>query len=170
MSSSPELDPTVKRIVVASSISDSIGGLIQIEMDSKPVIRMDLRLSLVLALITTGLFPALAMYTWSTRPLGYTEEGAVDLALHFLRNAPTFRFDGVIDSLRVERVETLRMPWTWEVTIAFKCRHAGYGDRTGEVLSQVVTPHMIKVAVSKGRVMRAVIDERWDELNQRMIM
>jgi len=128
---------------------------------------MDVKLSAVLALIIVGFFPALTMYTWTTRSAGYTEQGAVDLALHFMKTYPTFRFDGITDSVRVEKVDTLRMRWTWVVTISFQCLHPGYGDRTGKILLQVVTNHFIVVTVREGTVTGAVIDGHWNEIVQR---
>jgi len=132
---------------------------------------MDIKLSLVLALAVTSLFPVLSIYTWQTRSAEtYTEDMAVRIAIHYLKYAPTFQFDGILDSIKVESVETLRMPYTWEVTVAFQCRHSGYGDRTGMMLAQVITPHKIRVVVSEGRVMRAIIDDEWDEINQRDVV
>ncbi len=128
---------------------------------------MNKKLSLVLALMVTGLFPALTIYAWQNKPVEYTEKGAVDLALYYLKNSPTFSFDGMADSVEVLGVDTLRMPWTWEVIISFQCRQAGYGDRTGMMLAQVITPHTMRVVVSEGEVVRAVTDEAYDELNER---
>ena len=128
---------------------------------------MDIKLSVVLAIIVAGIFPALSIYVWQVKPMEYSEEGAIDLALHFLRNSPTYRFDGIPDSIRVVGVEALRRPYTWEVTIAFQCLHAGYGDRTGKMLAQVITPHEILVVVEEDRVVRAIVDDKWDELEQK---
>jgi hypothetical protein len=127
---------------------------------------MNKKLSLVLALMVTGLFPALTIYAWQNKPVEYTEKGAVDLSLYYLKNSPTFSFDGMADSVEVLGVDTLRMPWTWEVIISFQCRQAGYGDRTEMILAQVITPHTMRVVVSEGEVRSAVIDGVWDELNQ----
>lgn len=133
---------------------------------------MDGKLSVVLGLMVTGFFPALSlsMCAWQTGPIGvYTEDDAVAVALNYLRNCPTFRFDGIPDSVRVVGVEMLRSPWTWEVSIAFECRHAGYGDRTGKILAQVISPHQIRVVVQRGDIVSAIIDEVWDELAQKLI-
>jgi len=127
-----------------------------------------MKLSVVLALMVAGLFPALSIYAWQAGPAdAYTENEAETIAVHYLRNAPTFRFDGISDSVHVEAIDALRRPWTWEVTISFQCRHAGYGDRTGKMVAQVITPHEIRVVVQRGQVIAAVIDEKWDELAQR---
>lgn len=133
---------------------------------------MNMKLSVVLGLILTGFFPALSLSlcAWQTGPTeAYTEEEAIAAALNYLRNCPTFRFDGIPESVKVVGVETLRSPWTWEVSIAFDCRHAGYGDRTGKILAQVISPHLIRVVVRKGVIVSAIIDGVWDELAQKLI-
>jgi hypothetical protein len=60
-------------------------------------------------------------------------------------------------------------PVQYAFLVAFECRQPGYGDRTGQVLAQVITPHEIRIVVSAGEVLSAVIDGEWDELNQRKV-
>jgi hypothetical protein len=60
-------------------------------------------------------------------------------------------------------------PVQYVITLAFECRHAGYGDRTGEVLIQVITSHEIRIALSAGVIGSAIIDDEWDELIQRPV-
>lgn len=66
-------------------------------------------LSVVLALLIAGFpyFSSIFMEdeTWRSLHQGWSSR----YALHFLRNSPTFRFDGIPDSIKVEGVETLRM-------------------------------------------------------------
>jgi hypothetical protein len=96
-------------------------------------------------------------------------EEAEEIALDFLRHAPTFGFDGVPGSIEVMDVVVAESyPVQYFVTVAFECSHAGYGDRAGQVLAQVVTPHEIRIDVSDDQVLSAVIDGVWDEVNQRM--
>jgi len=99
----------------------------------------------------------------------YTEQKAVETAKEFLLNCPTFKFDGIPESVKVVGVYTLRCPWTWMVEFNFTCRHSGYGNRTGLVLLQVLTDHKISVVVQRGVVARAIIDDVWDEINQKFI-
>jgi hypothetical protein len=100
----------------------------------------------------------------------YTEEKAVSVALEFLRNSPTFLYDGIPETVKFIGVEPLRCPYTWEVSISFDCRHAGYGDRKGMMLAQVITHHMIRVVIQRNEVVGAVIDDEWDEINQREVV
>ena len=58
-------------------------------------------------------------------------------------------------------------PIQYFITISFDCSHAGYGDRTGEILAQVITSHKVRLTVVSEEVQGAVIDGEWDEINQR---
>ena len=97
------------------------------------------------------------------------EEGARQIAENFVRNSPTFAFDGIPETL--ELVETLYpdIENAWGFVFQFESRHAGYGDRTGENLAQVITPHEAHVTVQDGEVMSALMDEKWDMLVQEMV-
>ena len=89
-----------------------------------------------------------------------------DVALEFIAGSPTFKWDGVEDSLKV--VETVKLGEDeWVVKIEFVCTHSGYGDRTGKVVLPVLTQHTAEVKVVKGIVVEAVIDGVWDELGQK---
>lgn len=127
-----------------------------------------LKHGLISALIIACTLSALAIYTWQTWGVWCFEEAAVEEALEFLRKSPTYRFDGIPESVRVEGVERLG-PASWRIKIAFVCRHSGYGDRTGEVILQVLTPHRILIKLERGIVVEAVIDDVWNELIQEPI-
>jgi hypothetical protein len=89
------------------------------------------------------------------------------LAIGFVRNAPTFAFDGISESIMVEDVMILEsFPVQYVVTINFESLHGGYGDRTGEILTQAITMHTIIVTVVDGQIISAIIDDVWDEINQ----
>lgn len=100
-------------------------------------------------------------------PQTYTKEEAVETAKEFLGNAPTYKWDG--ENMKVIEVLTLRCPYCWSVVIEFQSRHGGYGDRTGKVVTQVITPHTARIVVREGKVISAVLDEMWDEIKQEMI-
>jgi hypothetical protein len=89
------------------------------------------------------------------------------LAIDFVKNAPTFAFDGMDDSLLVDDVMILEsFPVQYVVIINFESSHGGYGDRTGEILTQAITPHTIRVTIVDGQITSAVIDDVWDEISQ----
>jgi len=93
-----------------------------------------------------------------------------ELAIDFVKSAPTFAFDGMDDSLTVEDVKILEsFPVQYVVTINFESLHGGYGDRTDQFLTQAITPHTIIVTVVDGKITSAVIDDVWDEVNQEML-
>jgi len=89
---------------------------------------MNTKLSVVIALMVTGFFPALSLYAWQARTVEYTEKGAIDVAVHFLKNSPTYKFDGISETLQVIDTKILEsFPVQYIITIAFDSSHAGYG-------------------------------------------
>lgn len=95
---------------------------------------------------------------------------AEELAIEFLRNGPTFSFDGIEGTIEVVDIIAMEIyPVQYVITLGFECSHAGYGDRTGEELAQVITPHTIRIALSAGEIGSALIDDQWDELIQRPV-
>lgn len=136
---------------------------------------MNRKVSTLIALMIVGALPAFSLYTSAINQsadglgLNYTEDGAVSTAMNYLKGMPTYAFDGIRDTIEMVKVEPLRMRFTWEVTIAFTSRHSGYGDRAGQMVAQVLTPHVTRIVVSEGRVIKAVTDEAFDEVEGRML-
>jgi hypothetical protein len=98
----------------------------------------------------------------------YTEEASKEIAGDFVKNSSTFAYDGTEESL--ELAETL-YPDTenaWTFVYRFESRHAGYGDRTGQMLAQVITRHEAVITVEQGKIKSAIMDEKWDMINQKM--
>lgn len=101
------------------------------------------------------------------------EEGGVSfeesrrIAEEAVKNAPTYKFDGF--DLEFKGSETLRCLACWEFTFSFQSRAAGYGDRTGQMLAQVITPHTIRVTIDNGKITSLVTDRTFDELNQKFL-
>lgn len=88
---------------------------------------------------------------------------------YFLLNSPTFKFDGIEESLKLVDTNTFKCPYCWEFMFEFQCRHAGYGNRTSKMLVEVITPHTARIIVKQGRVVSAILDEKWDMMEQKMI-
>lgn len=103
-----------------------------------------------------------------TCPAYLTEEWGRDLAEEFVRNSPTFAFDGIEDTLKLEETLYPDIENAWQFVFQFESRHAGYGDRTGQMLSQVITPHEAVITVEQGKVISAIMDGKWDILRQSM--
>lgn len=125
----------------------------------------------MLAIIVASAFLVASLYakfTWGDIPS--EEDQAVDVALDFLRNGATYRYDGIDGTMKVEEVRILESyPIQYVVIVTFDSRHAGYGDRTGEFLAQVITRHTANVKVVENEVVQAVLDNYWDELNQQEV-
>jgi hypothetical protein len=95
-----------------------------------------------------------------------SEEESQRIALEYLRSSPTFAFDGIEDTLKLVSTMAQQRPYSWQFEYEFKCRHAGYGDRSGKILAQVITSHRAQILVEQGEVSRAVLDDSWDMLKQ----
>jgi len=89
------------------------------------------------------------------------------IAIDFLKNSPTFNFDGIENSIRVIDSYVLKSnPEVYVFEIGFTCTSSGYGDRSDMMTAQVLTDHTIVVKVCEGAVTSAIIDNTWDELLQ----
>jgi len=99
-------------------------------------------------------------------PVG-SREGSQRVAEEFVRLETTFRFDGIPETLEV--TSTTSVANGWEYTIEFDSRHAGYGNRSGQMLAQVITHHTAEITVQAGLVTTAIMDGVWDMVNQRML-
>lgn len=96
---------------------------------------------------------------------------ATQIALDFVRSSPTFAFDGIEDSLIVDSVDVMESyPVQYRVYVMFDSAHGGFGDRTDQVVTQVITPHVMEVLVSDGMVISAVTDGQWDEMNNQFVL
>ncbi|MCW3975391.1 MAG: hypothetical protein O2U61_00515 [Candidatus Bathyarchaeota archaeon] len=95
---------------------------------------------------------------------------AIEMAKNFIVQAPTFKFDGILDTLNVTDSRILEsFSVQYIITLTFNSRHAGYGNREGQILAQVITPHIAVVKVVNDNVVSAIMDNKWDELHQEFI-
>jgi hypothetical protein len=98
-----------------------------------------------------------------------SQEESEEIARNYLLNCPTFRFDGIKDTVELAATNQAVCPYCWQFVFEFQCRHAGYGDRTGQTLAQVITPHTASITVDQGEVVSAIMDDQWDMMEQKMI-
>jgi hypothetical protein len=99
------------------------------------------------------------------------EEAIVDLAREFVLSSPTFAFDGMEDTLEMGAVIVLEsFPEQYALEARFTSSHGGFGDRTDQVVTQVLTPHVMEIIISEGAVISAVTDGEWDELNNQFVL
>ncbi|MGV8150443.1 MAG: hypothetical protein ACP5NV_01820 [Candidatus Woesearchaeota archaeon] len=89
-------------------------------------------------------------------------------AEEWITKSPTYSYDGS-ELTYVESSTMESYPVQYSITYTFKSSEGGFGDRKNMMNIQVITDHTIVLTISQGKVTRAVIDGKWDELNQVMI-
>ncbi|XUW99763.1 MAG: hypothetical protein TUN42_07675 [Dehalogenimonas sp.] len=95
-----------------------------------------------------------------------SQEGGQKVALKFVKLEATYRFDGIPETLKVTSTSSVSNGWKY--SIEFDSKHAGYGNRTGQVLAEVITHHIAEVIVQAGKVTKAIMDQQWDMISQRL--
>lgn len=94
----------------------------------------------------------------------------VRVARDFVISSPTFVFDGMEETLQVRLNSVVEIsPPEYVIHAKFDSRHGGYGDRTGQMVTQAITPHLMEIVVSEGKVLSAIIDGQWNEINQKLV-
>jgi len=95
-----------------------------------------------------------------------SQQSSQTIAEEFVINSPTFAFDGIRDTLELTETVTADCPYCWLFVFESDSRQAGYGNRTGMMLAQVITHHRAVIAVEQHEIMYAVMDDKWDMLTQ----
>ncbi len=90
------------------------------------------------------------------------EESRLIAKQGIVENSPTYLYDGY--NLQLESEEVLEEGRIYSFVFSFESRFAGYGDRTDELLAQVITPHTMEVIVDRGVVVEAITDGVYDEI------
>jgi len=98
-----------------------------------------------------------------------TEEQARQKAELFVKECPTHLYDGIEGSLILSETLYPDIQNAWTFVFEFESRHAGYGDRNGQVLLQVITPHEAMITIEQGAVKTAILDGEWDMKTQQLI-
>ena len=78
------------------------------------------------------------------------------------QNAPTYVYDG--NNLQLDKAEKLADNSGYQFVFSFVSSHAGYGDRTGQMVAQVIAEHTITIQVKDSQVVYAVTDELYNEI------
>ena len=98
------------------------------------------------------------------------EKRAMEVVEAYVKSTPTYQYDGIDRSLQLVETNPSRECATCiELTYMFQSRHGGYGDRTGKIVTQVITDHTVVVTVNNEQVTTAVMDNRWDAVAQQTI-
>ncbi len=99
------------------------------------------------------------------------KELALDVAKKFILASPTFAFDGMKETLSIKLVSIMKsLPEQYVIEAKYSSRHGGFGDRTDQIVTQVITPHTVEIIVAEGFVISAVTDGKWDELNHQYVL
>jgi hypothetical protein len=88
------------------------------------------------------------------------------IAEDFVKGEATFQFDGMTETFKV--INSTASEDGRQYTISFYSRHAGFGNRNGQMLAEVLTPHMVKITVLNGQVTTAVMDGQWNMISQKI--
>ncbi|MFT4249739.1 MAG: hypothetical protein ACMXYD_00015 [Candidatus Woesearchaeota archaeon] len=97
------------------------------------------------------------------------ETTELEIATQWIQQAPTYAHDGENLALTEYYVQE-SYPERHVLTFSFTSRTAGYGDRSDELVAQVLTDHEIRVVIVEEEVVSAVIDGVWDEVAQEMLL
>jgi len=104
---------------------------------------------------------------------GVSQEEAAAIAVTWIRNTSTFKFDGLDEGFEViETQKIVNEPppygYSWIVRIVFYTAHPGHGDRTGQILPQAIAKHEAVVTVGqRGEIIAAICDGIWDLLTDK---
>lgn len=130
----------------------------------------------VIAIIAIGITVASLIPAQSTVVVVPTTQAdqerydALGIAQKYVVTSPTFAFDGDINSLKVEYVgSTKSIPADHIFKASFESSQGGFGNREGQMLIQVITPHTMEISVSEGKVISAITDKTWDEQRELFI-
>jgi hypothetical protein len=133
-------------------------------------------IAVIVAIIAGGILGGIQAFYLSSSDNGekplqsieeITEEESLEIAREFALNSPTYKYDGQ-DLIYVE-THALRCPYCWQFVFEFTSRHAGYGDRSKQMVAQVITPHTAVITISQGRITEAILDNQWDIIKQIMM-
>ena len=91
---------------------------------------------------------------------------AYDAAWQYARMTPTYAFDGM--GLASVKNETLG-GGKYRFTFSFESRQGGYGNRAGQMLAQMITPHELVITGVGDKITGAVTDGKYDEMGKKMM-
>jgi hypothetical protein len=79
---------------------------------------------------------------------------------YYIKKHTTYVFDGLDATLML--TDTVKINGGFRFTYEFDSAHAGYGDRTGQILAQVITHHTAVITIQNGWETSAVMEDYWD--------
>jgi len=90
----------------------------------------------------------------------------IGITKQFIITGPTFSYDGIPGSLEIRITSSDSSDSKFILEGKFKTLHSGYGNRANLDLSEDITNHIIQVSIVDEKIISAIIDDQWDELNQ----
>ena len=135
---------------------------------------MDKTLVIFSALLVISLLLGAGMLVTSASNTGFTKESAIKSASDFLNSEATYKFDGMSSTMTMDAqkvvMETDPAKEVYVVTAEFTSRQAGYGDRTGMMMAEVLTTHKCVITIDQNnQIISAVMDGQWDMMKQKTI-
>ena len=129
---------------------------------------------IIVAAIALGVISVAVMSSYDFEdstysPNGITEndsEKIIDFTRQFIIAGPTFSYDGIPETLEIEIVSSDDSGSKFLLEGKFKTLHTGYGNRENLDLPEDITLHTIMISIVDEKIISAVIDNQWDELNQ----
>lgn len=109
-----------------------------------------------------------ALLELRTYAMTIPEDKAKEIAEEWISNSPTYSFDGSDIELQEYQFNEDN-PNEQTLTYSFISTHGGFGNRSDQMVTEVLTDHIIVIDLYKGEVLSAIIDEEWDEMTQRML-
>ena len=94
-------------------------------------------------------------------------EMAHNEAYYWFETSPTYAFDGIRGpDIGIGVTYRNLLDGCYESTFYYQSSHAGYGNRSGQMLAQVITDHNTTIHVCNGTVTWANTDGVYDEIHQ----
>ncbi|MDD5337078.1 MAG: hypothetical protein PHS02_01195 [Candidatus ainarchaeum sp.] len=103
------------------------------------------------------------------QPAKSNEELALEKAQNFVINDETYAFDGMAGTLNHTNTTVLKCPNCWAFTFTFVSSSGGYGNRTGQQVLTVLTPHTAVIEITDGNITHAYLDKKWNMLTETML-
>ncbi|WMW22893.1 hypothetical protein RE476_03450 [Methanolobus mangrovi] len=95
-------------------------------------------------------------------------EDAEAMAGEWIMNAPTYSFDGS-NPVLTDHQYNEEEPEVHILTYTFNSSHGGYGNRSDQMVTQVITNHIVEIRLYNEIVESVIIDDMWNEMTQSML-
>ncbi len=123
---------------------------------------MNKKLLISVLVVILILLAVIFITTRTERTEEYSLAAAQEIAENWVKNeCATYLYDG--ENLEFVESETISED-TYSFHFYFETRTAGYGDRSDQMVAQVITPRDLLVVVEKNTIIEAITDSYYNEL------